>query len=187
MKSALQIPRATVVKISRAYSYSCPVNTYRGNPRYDAVSHEWERNSNYPANAGPWTKKCKYILRSRSSPGRYRDRITVARFDLNSSRVRTRPRINFASRVYLPVDTQSSGGGGGVGVVEGDGTLLAAALIIGVAGLYRGTCNTTQVFTDRSTGSSCTGGPAACNRRGKKRVLVSEPQLYARRQERFFY
>lgn len=91
------------------------------------------------------------------------DHVTVARFDLNSSRVRRRPHINL---VYSPVDTQS-GGGGGVGVVEGDGTLLATALII-AAGLYRGTCNTTGVFTDRSTGSSCTGGPAACN--GRKRA-----------------
>lgn len=57
------------------------------------------------------------------------------------------------------VETQSVGGGG-VGVVDGEGTLLAAAPII-AAGLYRGTCNTTGVFTDRSTGSSCTGGPAA--------------------------
>lgn len=59
--------------------------------------------------------------------------------------------------VDSPVDMES---GGGVGVVEGEGILLAAAVII-AAGLYRGTCNTTGVFTDRSTGSSCTGGPAA--------------------------
>ncbi|EGI62244.1 hypothetical protein G5I_09433 [Acromyrmex echinatior] len=64
------------------------------------------------------------------------------------------------------------GGGGGVGVVEGDGTLLATALII-AAGLYRGTCNTTGVFTDRSTGSSCTGGPAACNRRKRARQWLA--------------
>lgn len=57
----------------------------------------------------------------------------------------------------------NDGGGGVVGIVEGDGTLRAAAVII-AAGLYRGTCNTTGVFTDRSTGSSCTGGPAACNK-----------------------
>lgn len=62
--------------------------------------------------------------------------------------------------VDSPVDMES---GGGVGVVEGEGILLAAAVII-AAGLYRGTCNTTGVFTDRSTGSSCTGGPAAWNR-----------------------
>ncbi|KYM77627.1 hypothetical protein ALC53_11968 [Atta colombica] len=62
--------------------------------------------------------------------------------------------------------------GGGVGVVEGDGTLLATALII-AAGLYRGTCNTTGVFTDRSTGSSCTGGPAACNRRKRARQWLA--------------
>jgi len=65
-----------------------------------------------------------------------------------------------------------SGGGGGVGVVEGDGILLATALII-AAGLYRGTCNTTGVFTDRSTGSSCTGGPAACNRRKRARQWLA--------------
>lgn len=52
--------------------------------------------------------------------------------------------------------------GGGVGVVEGEGIFLEAAVII-AAGLYRGTCNTTGVFTDRSTGSSCTGGPDAWN------------------------
>jgi len=69
--------------------------------------------------------------------------------------------------VYSPVDMRNNDGGGGVGVVEGDGTLRAAAVII-AAGLYRGTCNTTGVFTDRSTGSSCTGGPAACNRNLKK-------------------
>lgn len=62
--------------------------------------------------------------------------------------------LNF---VHSPVKTER---GGGVGVVEGEGILLAAAVII-AAGLYRGTCNTTGVFTDRSTGSSCTGGPAA--------------------------
>lgn len=75
----------------------------------------------------------------------------------------------------LPVDAQSGGGGsgGGVGVVEGDGTLLAAALII-AAGLYRGTCNTTGVFTDRSTGSSCTGGPAACNKREHARQYAEK-------------
>jgi len=82
--------------------------------------------------------------------------------------VRRQSHINL---VYSPVDTQSDGGGG-VGVVEGDGTLLATALII-AAGLYRGTCNTTGVFTDRSTGSSCTGGPAACNERKRVQWLAT--------------
>lgn len=77
---------------------------------------------------------------------------------------------------YLPVDAQSGGGSGGGGVgVEGDGTLLAAALII-AAGLYRGTCNTTGVFTDRSTGSTCTGGPAACNRREENALVNAQKE-----------
>lgn len=52
--------------------------------------------------AQPWTRapleapvnKCKCILSGCAPGGRCRDRVTVARFDLNSSRARRRPHIN---------------------------------------------------------------------------------------------
>lgn len=144
--------------------------TYRGNGNHGAAVNE----------SAVWSAFVRMQVREQVQMhsfelcprGMHRDRITVARFDLNSSRVRRRPHIN---SVYSPVDTQSSGGGGGgVGVVEGDGTLLAMALIITAGGaLYCGTCNTTGVFTDRSTGSSCTGGPAACNERKRARQWLA--------------
>lgn len=63
--------------------------------------------------------------------------------------------------------------GGGVGVVDGDGTLL----VINAAGLYRGTWSTTGVFTDRSTGSSCTGGPAAYDKKRQNKTNSSVLKL----------
>lgn len=64
--------------------------------------------------------------------------------------------------IYSPVDVERGRVGveGFGGVVDGVGILRAAAIT--AAGLYLGTCSTTGVFTDKSTGSSCTGGPAAC-------------------------